>query len=320
MIITSLNPTNPNAISTSPAPYFTAPAPKLSTPAVAGIGLGAGLLTSGAMAGIAIFLWRKRKRARTNPDGQNPDIGNSSTLGGTGPMMAQTNNNMAGGQGYQNAAHPGSQYDPKSQPPDFAKVPEQAASPPYYSPAPIYTSGQHTSPPLIPHDSNSTSAMSQYPSPASTPLPLLATTTTANSPAELHHQQANTTGSLRGYPPNSPVSELGPGAVAAGNFSTPRNHAHEVPGVVPTYFNNARSSAQPLEGIHEAPNQVEPRYEAYSPGVDGQRSSTTSPVPTHAQAHGASGQGFVSSEGSPVGQQPPQQRGGEVGARPVEMH
>lgn len=236
-------------------------------------------------------------------------------------MMAQANNNMAEGQGYQNAAHPGSQYDPKSQPPDFAKVPEQAASPPYYSPAPIYTSEQHTSPPLIPHDSNnSTSAMSQYPSPASTPLPLLATT--ANSPAELQHQEANTTGSLRGYPPNSRVSELGPGAVAAGNFSTPLNHAHEVPGVVPTYFNNARSSAQPLEGIHEAPNQVEPRYEAYSPGVDGQRSSTTSPTLTHAQAqaHGASGQGFVSSEGIPVGQQPPQQRGGEVGARPVEMH
>lgn len=233
-------------------------------------------------------------------------------------MMAQTNNNMAEGQGYQNAAHPGSQYDPKSQPLDFAKVPEQAASPPYYRPAPIYTSGEHTSPPLIPHDSNnSTSAMSQYPSPASTSLPLLATTT-ANSPAELHHQQANTTGSLRGYLPNSPVSELGPGAIAASNFSTPRNHAHEVPGVVPTYFNNARSSAQPLQEIHEAPDQVEPRYEAYSPGVDAQRSSTTSPTLTHAQAqaHGASGQGLVSSEGSPVGQQPPQQRGGQVGARP----
>ena len=321
MIITSLNPINPFAITTSPAPYVAAPAPRLSTPAFAGIGLGAGLLTSGAIAGIAIFLWRKRKRARTNPDGQNPDIGNSSTFGGTGPMMAQTNNNMAEGQGYQNAAHPGSHYDPKPQPPDFAKVPEQAASPPYYSPAPIYTSGQHTSPPIIPHDSyNSTSAMSQYPSPASTPLPLLATTT-ANSPAELYHEQANTTGSLRGYPPNSPVSELGPGAVAAGNFPTSGNHAHEVPGVVPSYFNNARGSAHPLQGIHEAPNHVEPRYEAYSPGVEARRSSTASPTVTHAQAqaHGASGQGFVSGEGSHIGQQPPRQRGGEVGARPVEM-
>lgn len=164
--------------------------------------------------------------------------------------MTQTNSNIAEGWGYQNAAHPGSQYDPKSQPPDFAKVPEQAASPPYYSPAPIYNSGQNTSPPFIPHGSNnSTSAMSQYPSPASSPLPLLATTT-ANSPAELHHQEAHTTGSLRGYPPNSPVSVLGPGAVAAGNFSTPRNYAHEVPGVVPTYFNNASGSAQQLQGIH----------------------------------------------------------------------
>lgn len=323
MIITSLNPTNPFAITTSLAPYVAPPAPRLSTPAFAGIGLGAGLLTSGAIAGIAIFLWRKRKRERTSPEGQNPDIGNSSTLGGTGPMMAQTNNNMAGGQGYQNAAHSASHYDPKPQPPDFAKVPEQVASPPYYSPAPIYTSGQHTSPPIIPHDSySSTNATSQYPSPASTPLPLLATTTTANSPAELYNEQANTAGSLRGYPPNSPVSELGPGAVAAGSFSTPQNHTYEVPGVVPTYFNNARGSAQPLQGIHEAPNQVEPRYEAYSPGVEAQRSSTTSPSLTHAQAqaHGASGQGFVSSEGSPIVQQPPpQQRGGEVGARPVEL-
>lgn len=164
--------------------------------------------------------------------------------------MTQTNSNIAEGWGYQNAVHPGSQYDPKSQPPDFAKVPEQVASPPYYSPAPIYNSGQNTSPPFIPHGSNnSTSAMSQYPSSASSPLPLLATTT-ANSPAELYHQEAHTTGSLRGYPPNSPVSVLGPGAVAAGNFSTPRNYAHEVPGVVPTYFNNASGSAQQLQGIH----------------------------------------------------------------------
>lgn len=122
-----------------------------------------------------------------------------------------------------------------------------------------------------------------------------------------------------GYPPNSPISELGPGEVAAGNFSTPRNHAHENPGVISTYFHNASSSAQPLQGIHEAPNQVEPRYEAYSPVVDAQRSSTTSPTLTHTQAHGTSGQAFVSSEESPVGHQPPQQRGGEAGARPVEM-
>lgn len=314
MIITSINPLNLNALTSSPAPYPTAPAPKLSTPAVAGIGLGAGLLTSGAIAGIAICLWRKRKRARSNPDGQNPDIGNSPTLGGTGPMMAQTNNNMAQGLEYQNAAHPGSHYDPKPQPPDFAKVPEQVASPPYYSPAPIYTSGQHDSQPLIPHDSNNlTSAMSQYPSPTPTPLPLLATTT-ANPPAELHHQEANTTGYSKGYPPNSPISELGPG-VAADNFSTPRNYAHEVPGIVPTYFNNSRSSAQPLQGVHEAPNQVEPRYEAYSPVVDAQRSNTTSPTLTHtqAQAHGVSNQALGSGEGSPVGQQ----RGGEAGARPV---
>lgn len=91
--------------------------------------------------------------------------------------------------------------------------------------------------------------------------------------------------------------------------------------MVPTYFNSARSSAQPLQGIHEAPNHVEPRYEAYSPVLDAQRSSTASPTLTHtqAQAHGVSGQAFVSGEGSPVGQQPPQQRGGEAGARPVEM-
>lgn len=321
MIVTSPNPTNPNAITTSPVPYPTTPVSKLSTPAIAGIGLGAGLVTSGAIAGIAFFLWRKGKRARTNSDGQNPDNGNSPTSGGTGPMMPQTNNNMAQGQGYPNAAHPGLKYDPKSQPPDFAKFPEQVASPPYYSPAPIYTSGQPNSPHPIPQDSNNlTSTMSQYPSPAPTPLPLLATTT-ANSPAELDHQQANITSSLKGYPPNSPTSELGPGEVATGNFSTPRNHAHEAPGVVPAYFNNARSSAQPLQGIHEAPDQMEPRYEAYSPVLGAQRSSTASPALTHtqAQAHGVSGQAFVSGEGSPAGQQPPQQRGAEVGARPVEM-
>ncbi|MCJ1346376.1 hypothetical protein MMC31_004592 [Peltigera leucophlebia] len=310
-IVTSLNPStiatsiiNPDAITSSAAPIYTTPAARLPTRTVAGIGLGAGLLTSGAIAGIAFFLWRKRKRAPTNPDGHYPDIGSPPILGGTGPMMAQTNNNMA--QGYQNAAHPGSQYVPKSQPPDLIKVPEQPANPPHYSPAPIYTSGQDTSPPLIPHHSdNRTSNLSQYPSPASTPLPLLPTTT-GNSPAELHDQRASTTTSLRDYPLNSPIFEIGPGEAAAGNFSTPRNYAHEVPGVVPAYSNNARSSAQPLQGIHEAPNQMEPRYEAYSPVMSASRSSTNYPTPTHTrtQAHGAGGQAFASGEGSPVGQQP----------------
>lgn len=162
--------------------------------------------------------------------------------------------------------------------------------------------------------------MSQYPSPASTPLPLLSTTT-GSSPAELPHQQASNTTSLKDYPPTSPISELGPGDAAAGNFSAPRNHAHEVAGVVPAYFNNAKSSAQPLQGIHEAPNQVEPRHEAYNPIVGTQRSGTTSPTPTYTQtqAHGVGGQAFASGEGSAVGQQPSQQRGGEVGTRPVEM-
>lgn len=236
--------------------------------------------------------------------------------GGSGPAMAQTNNNIANG--YQNVGHPGSQYVSKSEPPDFIKVPEQPASPPHYSPAPIYTSGQYTSPPLIPSDSdNRTSNISQYPTPASTPLPLLAATT-GNSPAELYHQQTSTATSLRDYPPNSPISELGPGEAAAGSFSTPRNYAHEVAGAVPAYFNNARNSAQPLQGIHEAPNQVEPRYEAYSPAVGAPRSSMASPTPTHTQtqAHGVGGQAFSLGEGSPAGQQP-QQR--EAGARPVEM-
>lgn len=330
-IISSLNPStppsktivntivNPNAITSSPTPYYPAPPSILSTPTVAGIGLGAGLFTSGAIAGIAICLWRKRKRARASPDGQNQDIGNSAIFGGTGPMVAQTNNNTA--QGYQNAPHPGSLYDPKSQPPDFMKVPEQTASPPNYSPVPIYTSGQHTSPPLIPYDSNNrTSTMSQYSSPAPTTLPLLSKSS-ANVPAELHQQQASATTSSRDYTPNSPVSELGLGEAAMGNFSRPRNHAHEVTGVVPTYFNNAGSSAQPLQSIHEALNQVEPRYEAYNPMADAQRSSTACPTPTHTQAqtHVVGGQLSPSGEGSLVIQPPPQQRGGEAGARPVEM-
>lgn len=162
--------------------------------------------------------------------------------------------------------------------------------------------------------------MSQYPSPAPAPLPLLSATT-GNSPAELHHQQASTTTSLRDYPPTSPISELGPGEAAVGNLSTPRNHAHEVAGVVPAYFNNANSSAQPLQGIHEAPNQVEPRFEVHNAVVGAQPSSTASPTPTQTQAHAhrVGDQALAPVEGSPVGQQPPQQRGWEAGARPVEM-
>lgn len=159
--------------------------------------------------------------------------------------------------------------------------------------------------------------MSQYPSPAPAPLPLLSATT-GNSPAELHHQQASTTTSLRDYPPTSPISELGPGETAVGNLSTPRNHAHEVAGVVPAYFNNANSSAQPLQGIHEAPNQVEPRFEVHNSVVGAQPSSTASPTPTQTQAHAhrVGDQALAPVEGSPVGQQ---QRGWEAGARPVEM-
>lgn len=106
-----------------------------------------------------------------------------------------------------------------------------------------------------------------------------------------------------------------------GKFSTPRNHAHEVVGVVPAYFNNANSSAEPLQGVHEAPNQVEPRFGAHNSVVGAQRSSMASPTPTHTQtqAHRVGDQALAPVEGSPAGQQPLQQRGVEAGTRPVEM-
>lgn len=106
-----------------------------------------------------------------------------------------------------------------------------------------------------------------------------------------------------------------------GNFSTPRNHAHEVAGVVPAYFNNANSSAPPLQGIHEAPSLVEPRSEVHNSVVSAQQSSTNSPSPTHTHtdAYGVVDQALAPVEVSPVGQRRPQQRGWEAGARPVEM-
>lgn len=167
------------------APSLPVKSSELSTPVVAGIGIGAGLATSGAIAAIVIYFWRKRKRERASP-----------TAGGAGPDLAANNN---GPQGYQSAAQPVQQYQPQA---DNIKFHEPGDIPPY-SPAPVYTGdGQHMSnAPITSYDPNTSS---KYPNSAiTTALPL-----SPNTPHQSHQQQ-NTATSLD-YPPNFPISALGP--------------------------------------------------------------------------------------------------------------
>lgn len=126
-------------ISTPTTSYVSSPSatpPKLSTPAIAGIGVGAGLATSGAIAAKVIFFWRKRKQERASP-----------TAGGAGPDPAATYNGPQ------------------------TKFPEPGDIPPY-SPAPGYTSGGQQMPnaPVTSYDPN---IASKYPgSTITTALPL----------------------------------------------------------------------------------------------------------------------------------------------------
>lgn len=198
---------------------------KLPHSAKAGIGSGAGLFTLAVIALIAFCLRQKRKRAHV-----------PTTYGGAGPVMAQTNNTPQGyqsagqpvqqqyqpqpqayrgaaqpvqqqyqpqPQSYQNAAQPIQQYQPQL---NNTTLPDSADVSPY--PAPVYTSGsQHISAATIPPNepTGDTKITTKYPSSTVTPVPPL----TPNPSHQTHQQQQNTAPSWD-YPPNSPISTLGP--------------------------------------------------------------------------------------------------------------
>ena len=195
---------------------------KLPPSAKAGIGSGVSLVTIAVIAIFGICFRRKRKRAHIAP-----------TDSGTEPVMAQTNNTPKDDQsaaqpvqheyqlqpqGYQGAILPvQQQYQPPSQgyqnstqqyQPQLnnTKFPD-SVSPPYF-PAPIYSSGsQHTSAALIPPNepTSDPKIASHYPSTNMTPASPL-----SPNPSHQAHQQQQNTAPSWDYPPNSPVSTLGP--------------------------------------------------------------------------------------------------------------
>lgn len=180
---------SPVSTSTRPVKSSEVKSSELSTPARAGIGIGVGLAILIAAAAIAFCLWQKRKRERA-----------STTAGGAGPAMAQTNNIP---QGYQSAAQPVQQYQPQS---DITKLPEPGDAPPY-SPAPVYTNGgQHMSAaPITPYDlTNSPNTASKYPNPTITTASPLSSNASHQTP-----QQQNTAPSWE-YPAASPISTFSP--------------------------------------------------------------------------------------------------------------
>ena len=206
---------------------------KLPSSAKAGIGTGVGLITLAVIAAIAFCLRQKRKRAHVSP-----------TDGGAGPVMAQTNNKHQGyqnaaqpvqqqyqpqpqgyqgaaqpvQQGYQNAAQPVQQYQPQV---DNTKFPDSADIPPY--PAPVYTSGsqQISAAPVPPNVPRSdTKIANQYPSSTVTPAPPL-----SPNPSHQTYQQQQNTAPSWDYPPNSPVSTIGPGRSDLHHQDIPRSHS-----------------------------------------------------------------------------------------------
>lgn len=259
---------------------------KLPHSAKAGIGSGAGLVTLAVIALIAFCLRKKRKGAHVSP-----------TYGGAGPVMAQTNNTPQGyqsaaqpvqqqyqpqpqayrgaaqpnqqqyqpqPQGYQNAAQPIQQYQPQL---NNTSLPDSADVPPY--PAPVYTSGsQHISAaPIPPNEPTSdTKTSRKYPTSTVTPVPPL----TPNPSHQTHQQQQNTAPSWD-YPPNSPISTLGPersdlhhqdippsqselGVGEAGvqhHTGTPWNHS-ELPGARAHYPGPSNNNQSELPGAAEA--------------------------------------------------------------------
>ena len=177
---------------------------KLPSSAKAGIGTGVGLITLAVIAAIAFCLRQKRKQAHVSP-----------TDGGAGPVMAQTNNKL---QGYQNAAQPVPQYQPQV---ENTKFPDSAGIPPY--PAPVYTSGsqQISAAPVPPNEPRSdTKIANQYPSSTVTPAPPL-------SPNPFHqtHQQQQNTAPSWDYPPNNPISTIGPGRSDLHHQDIPPSHS-----------------------------------------------------------------------------------------------
>lgn len=266
----SSNPT----IIPSPTPIAPSSGGGLAAPAAAGIGVAVGAVVVGAIAGLGICLFLRRRKRK---EGVNQPV--EASTGPSNYPMQQGNL----GQGWQTVAPASSPY-PNSQN-TFLKNPEQPSPP--YSGQPASTHHTHSpslSSPVVPYDSISrTGSTSPYPlsqnPPATAPpnntippslmpsfhkpseLPRFNNSSDyATQPPSLISGVGHQGGQTRlGSPTQSQVHEMATGFSLhdnpRGNVLSQSPPYHEVSSSVasPTRQSNGTQSPPPLHPIHEAP-------------------------------------------------------------------